>query len=54
VFKEIIVVKTENLTRPTNRERTLTDWKSRWYIQTPLGFIGLKLSATKIPGKKQC
>jgi hypothetical protein len=41
LFKEVIVVYSENHTQAINKKRSITDCQSRWFIYLPLGLIGL-------------
>jgi hypothetical protein len=41
LFKEIIVVYSENHTKSKNTKRNITECQNRWFIYLPLGLKGL-------------
>jgi hypothetical protein len=45
LFKEIITVYIENLTKPIKTKCNIIDCQSRWFIYLPLGLKGLKFTA---------
>jgi hypothetical protein len=50
LFKEIIVIYSDNHMKYINTKCRATDWKSMWYIQFPLVFKGLISSESYLGG----
>jgi hypothetical protein len=54
LFKEIIVVYSENHDKPINTKRSITECQSRWFILLPLGLKGLMSRLIRQFGPDPC